>query len=186
MFPKVSFIVLFLLLCLSVYPIESSAFSWTKNSDRKNLSRFQAASITAPKLHEMRQRQGVDVIRIGASSSSSVSIDDGDEESPALKSSSYLSWWRKDPRNRSVSGILICTFPHSTKHDKNVWTRTQYCSTERPPLLFLFWSFFSLSLGLYDGGRTTGTCTSIYIQVLCIFVSITNTHFFLSIRRRQL
>ena len=71
MFPRVSFIVLFL--SLSVYPIESSAFSWTKNFRRNNLSRFQVASITAPKLHEMRQRQGADVLRIGASSSSSVS-----------------------------------------------------------------------------------------------------------------
>lgn len=109
MFRRVSFIFLFLSLCL-VYPIESSAFSWTKDFGRKSLSRFQVTSITAPKLHEMRQRQGADVVRIGASSSSSVSIDDGNAESPSQKSSSYLRWWCNDPRNRSVSGILISSF----------------------------------------------------------------------------
>ena len=107
-------VILFVSLCLSIKPIESSAFSWTENFGRKNPSRFQAASITAPKLNEMRQRQRVDVIRVGASSSSSMSIDKGDAQNFTKQSSKYPNWWRKDPRNRSVSGILICKVDHST------------------------------------------------------------------------
>lgn len=114
---RFSFILLYIALYLSFQPIESSAFSWTKNFNRKtekNPSRFQVASITAPKLNQMRQRQGRDATRIatriGASSSSSGSINDGDAENMKQQSSTFSNWWRKDPRNRSVSGILISSF----------------------------------------------------------------------------
>lgn len=39
-----------------------------------------------------------------------MSIDTGDSENSTWPSSSYFGWWRKDPRNRSVGGILISSF----------------------------------------------------------------------------
>jgi hypothetical protein len=101
-----------LFLYFSTQPKESSAFGWTKNFGRKirkNPSRFHLSSISTTNQNQMRQRPGLDVIRIAASRSSSVSIDDGDSDDSTKQSSTYSNLWRKDPRNRSVCGILICT-----------------------------------------------------------------------------
>jgi len=57
----------------------------------------------------MRHRAGLDVIRVTASKSSSLTIGDGDSDD-CIELSSTSDWWRKDPRNRSVSGILISSF----------------------------------------------------------------------------
>mmetsp|Transcript_12981 Transcript_12981/g.32766 ORF Transcript_12981/g.32766 Transcript_12981/m.32766 type:complete len:547 (+) Transcript_12981:290-1930(+) len=108
---RCSFVLLSIALCLSIQQRESFAFGWTQNLSRKvrkNPSRFQVASVTSTNLNKMRQRPGLEVIRIGASSSSSASIDDGDADNVTQQSPS--NWWLKDPRNRSVSGILISSF----------------------------------------------------------------------------
>lgn len=121
---RFSFILLYIALSLSIQRIESSAFSWTRNFGRnigKNPLRFQVASITAKSRNQMRQRQGVDVIRVGASSSSSLSIDDGDAENSTQQSPTHFDWWQKDPRNRSVCGILICTYDRSTRHKIDIF-----------------------------------------------------------------
>lgn len=109
--PRLSFFLLSIGLYLSTQQIESSAFSWTENlyrKIRKNQSRFQPASISASNLNQMWKRPGLEVIRVGASRSSSESVDDGDSDYFTKQSPTYSIWWRKDPRNRSVSGILIC------------------------------------------------------------------------------
>lgn len=119
---RCSFVLLSIALCLSIQQRESFAFGWTQNLSRKvrkNPSRFQVASVTSTNLNKMRQRPGLEVIRIGASSSSSASIDDGDADNVTQQSPS--NWWLKDPRNRSVSGILICTWDRSTLNEFNMF-----------------------------------------------------------------
>ena len=113
---RFSFVILSVVLYLSIQQTESSAFSWTKNlyrKIRKNQSRLQPASITLSNLNRMWERPDLNAIRIGASRSSrscSVSAGDGEPGDYKQQSPTHSSWWRKDPRNRSVSGILICTF----------------------------------------------------------------------------
>ena len=109
--PRCCFLLLFLFFNLSSQQNESSAFSGSNNSIRqfgKNPTRFQRFSIGKANQEKMRRRPGFDGIRIAASKSSSIS--NGDPEDDVQESSTYTNFWRKDPRNRSVFGILICKF----------------------------------------------------------------------------
>lgn len=163
--PRCYFVLLSIALYLSIQQRESFAFSWTKNFIRKkwkNPSRFQVGSITSTNLNKMRQRPVLDNIRLEASSSSSLGVDDGGAEN--LRSST--NWWRKDPRNRSVSGILICRFDRWTDNNEidvfhhmraTFATHTHWNS---------FFSFFSLSFRVHDGGRTVGKSNSALVWKL--------------------
>jgi len=109
--PRCCFLLLFLFFNLSSQQNESSAFSGSNNSIRqfgKNPTRFQRFSIGKANQEKMRRRPGFDGIRIAASKSSSIS--NGDPEDDVQESSTYTNFWRKDPRNRSVFGILISSF----------------------------------------------------------------------------
>jgi len=91
-----------ILLVLASQQTESSAFCWTTafyRNIRKN-----------PSQKKMRHRPGLHVTRIESSKSSSLSIRDGDSDAVTKQTSKNFNWWRKDPRNRSVSGILISSF----------------------------------------------------------------------------
>jgi len=116
---RFSIVLLFIVVNLSSQQNGSSAFIWTTDiyrKIRKNPSRFHLFSINTAHQKTMRQRPGLDGMRMAASNkASSMSIDDGNNDDDDSKDrirqlSTYSTyWWRKDPRNRSVSGILICT-----------------------------------------------------------------------------
>jgi len=110
---RFSFLFFFIAFYLSSQQKESSAFSLTTyvcRNIRKNPSRFHLSLINTTNQSKMRQRPGLDVIRVAASKSSSVSINDGDSDDNTKQASTYSNWWRNDPRNRSVCGILISSF----------------------------------------------------------------------------
>jgi len=112
---RISAIPIFTALCLSFQKEESFAFHWTTNlhrKTRKSPSRFHLFSINTRiqnmRLQPRRSRiDGGSEGRVRTSRSSSVSIDDGSAEDFKQQPSASFNWWGKDPRNRSVSGILI-------------------------------------------------------------------------------
>jgi hypothetical protein len=108
-FSRFSFALLYIAFSLSILQNGSSAFSWTKN---------HLSPINTTNHKQMRHRAGLDVIRVTASKSSSLTIGDGDSDD-CIELSSTSNWWRKDPRNRSVSGILICEF-ECRKHNSQM------------------------------------------------------------------
>lgn len=105
-------VLLFIVANLSTLQNGSSAFIGTTNLCRK--IRKNSSQINLLSINRMRQRPGQDDKRVAVSISSSIAINDGnDDDIPngrARQSSRYFDWWRKDPRNRSVSGILISSF----------------------------------------------------------------------------
>jgi len=107
-YSRFCFLLFFIPLCLSSQHKESSAFTSTTNFYRKireNPPRFHLSSMHTRNQNRMRQRLG-----LVASKASSRSIDDGDLDYSIKQTSTYPNWWRKDPRNRSVGGILISSF----------------------------------------------------------------------------
>lgn len=182
---RCSFILLSIALCLSIQQRESSAFGWTQNFSgkvRKNPSRFQVASVTSTNLNKMRQRPGLEVIRLGASSSSSASIDDEDADN--LTQQSPLNWWLKDPRNRSVSGILICTLERSTLNEFDMFHHVHGTFAAYSHWNF-FSSFFSFSSRVYDGSGTVGKSNSIGVRFFLCNPASTLTYSHSFQRRRR-
>lgn len=116
--PNFTLVLLFIVVNLLTLQNRSSAFVHTTNlcrKIRKNSSRFHLLSIHKTYNNRMRQRSGLDEIRVAISRSASISINDGSDDESTLndharQSSRYFDWWRKDPQNRSVSGVLISSF----------------------------------------------------------------------------
>ena len=168
---RISAIPIFAALCLSFQKEESFAFHWTTNlhrKTRKSPSRFHLFSINTRiqnmRLQPRRSRiDGGSEGRVRTSRSSSVSIDDGSAENFKQQPSASFNWWGKDPRNRSVSGILI----GGSKKDWRSycwqcypWNRSNRSKSFFLDLLESMLSFFSLSSGIHNGRWTAGKFSS--------------------------
>jgi len=116
--PNLTLVLLFIVVNLLTLQNRSSAFVHTTNlcrKIRKKSSRFHLLSINTTYNNRMRQRLGLDEIRVAISRSASMGIKDGSDDDSTLndharQSARYFDWWRKDPQNRSVAGVLISSF----------------------------------------------------------------------------
>ena len=209
---RFSIVLLFIVVNLSNQQNGSSALTWSTDiyrKIRKNPSRFHLFSINSVPVHQnrMRQRPGLDGMRIAASKASSMSIDDGnndddDSKDRTRQSSTYSNWLRKDPRNRSVSGILICTFYMSTIEIcwiifyisifLSVFVSLYLHHRRRSLQLNTFEtivisSFFSVSTRFHYGGGTFGKLGSLPFQSIWLlsFITLCSTHNIVYICRLQ-